>query len=87
MAAGIEVLPLARVLEVDERGEEQDHVAALVHDGRAAVSAGDLAGELVLAGFLAGLVPAEFVVAVREVDVFLVEDGGPLEGGACCACQ
>lgn len=87
MAAGVEVLPLARVLEVNERGEEQDHVAALVHDGRAAVGAGDLAGELVHAGFLAGLVPSQVVVAVREVDIFFVEDGGPLEGGACCVRQ
>ena len=31
---------------------------------------------------LGGVVPGEIVVAVREVDVGLVEDGGPLEGGA-----
>lgn len=31
---------------------------------------------------LGGVVPAEVVVAVREVDVLLVEDGRPLEGRA-----
>lgn len=30
-------------------------------------------------GLLGALVPAEIVVAVGEVDVVLVEDGGPLE--------
>ena len=83
MTADLEVLPLPRVLEIDQGREEEDHVAAFVHDGRAAVGAGDFAGELVHAGFFGGLVPAEVVVAVGEVNVFFVEDGGPLEGGAC----
>ena len=34
-------------------------------------------------GLLAALVPREVVVAVREVDVGFLEDGCPLEGGAC----
>ena len=35
--------------------------------------------------FLGRLVPAEIVVAVGEVDVVFVEDGGPLEGCSCVA--
>lgn len=38
------------------------------------------AGKLVLGRLGCGIVPLEVVVAVREVDVGLVEDGGPLEG-------
>ena len=77
-----EILLIGVRLEMYERGEEQDHVAALVHDGRAAVGAGHFAGEFVHAGFFAGLVPAEVVVPVGEVYVGFVEYGGPLEGGA-----
>jgi hypothetical protein len=73
-------------LEVDERGEQQDHVAALVHDGRVAEGAAHFAGQLVLDGFFRRVVPLEVVVAVGEVDVLLVEDGGPLEGSGCTAC-
>ena len=80
MAADLEILPLGGVLEVDQGREQKDHVAAFVHDRGAAVGARDFAGEFVHAGFLAGFVPAEVVMAVREVDVFFVEDGGPLEG-------
>lgn len=39
------------------------------------------------AGFFRAFVPAEVVVAVGEVYVFFVEDGGPLEGGACVVHQ
>ena len=31
-------------------------------------------------GFVGRIVPAQVVVAVGEIDVFLVEDCGPLEG-------
>ena len=37
--------------------------------------------------FLGRLVPAEVVVAVGEVDVVFVEDGGPLKGCSCVKCQ
>ena len=70
-------------LELDERREEQDHVAALIHDGAVAERAADLAGQLVLGGLGGWVVPLEVVVAVLEVDVFFVEDGGPLEGSGC----
>jgi hypothetical protein len=33
--------------------------------------------------FLATVVPAKIVVAVCEVNIFLVEDGGPLEWRSC----
>lgn len=55
MATRLELLLVLIALEVHERGEEQDHVATLVHDGRVAVVAADLAGQLVLDGFLASL--------------------------------
>ena len=35
------------------------------------------------AGLLTAFVPAKVMVAVGEVDVFFMEDGGPLEGGPC----
>jgi hypothetical protein len=45
--------------------------------------AADFARKLVLDGLLGWVVPLEVVVAVGEVDVFLVEDGCPLEGCGC----
>lgn len=80
VTAGLEVRLIFVGLEVDERGEEQDHVAALVHDGAVAVRAAHFAGQLVLDALRGGVVPLEVVVAVGEVDVLLVEDGRPLEG-------
>lgn len=67
-------------LEVDQRREEQDHISALVHDRRATIGAANFARELVLGGLLGAVIPAQFMVAVGEVDIFLVEDGGPLKG-------
>ena len=64
----------------DESGEEKDHVAAFVHDRGAAKGAGDFTGERVLDRFLGGLVPAEVVETVGEVDVGFVEDCCPLKG-------
>ena len=75
-----EVLAFLRVLEVDQGWEEQYHIPSFVHDRGAAVGTAHLARELVDGGFLGAFVPAEVVVAVGEVDVFLVEDGCPLEG-------
>jgi hypothetical protein len=39
----------------------------------------------VLDRLLGRVVPLQVVVAVGEVDVFLVEDGSPLEGSGCNA--
>jgi hypothetical protein len=66
-------------LELDQRREQQDHVPALVHDRTVAEGTAHLAGQLVLGGFGGRVVPLEVVVAVFEVDVVFVEDGGPLE--------
>jgi hypothetical protein len=43
----------------------------------------DLARKLVLDRLLGRVVPLKVVVAVGEVDVFLVEDSGPLEWCGC----
>jgi hypothetical protein len=80
MALSLEGLAALRRVDVLDQGrEEQDHVAALVHDGCPAVGAVNLAGKVVLRRLVCRIVPAEIVVATGEVDVFLVEDGGPLE--------
>jgi hypothetical protein len=77
---GSKVLLVLLALELDERREEKDHVAALVHDGTVAEGAADFAGEFVFGGLGRRVVPLEVVVAIFEADVILVEDGGPLEG-------
>jgi len=46
-----------------------------------AEGAADFAGELVGDGFGGRVVPFEIVVAICEVNVVFVEDGGPLEWG------
>jgi hypothetical protein len=79
---GSEVLLILLTLELDERREEQDHVAALVHDRAVAERAADLARQLVLGRLGRWVVPLKVVVATLEVDVVLVEDGGPLEGSS-----
>jgi hypothetical protein len=48
-----------------------------------AVGAANFAGELVLDRLLGRVIPLEVVMAVGEVDVLLVEDGGPLEWCSC----
>ena len=83
----IEILPVLGRFPIDQGWEKQDHVAAFVHDWGTTVGAADFAGEFVDACFLRRLVPAEIVVAVGEVDVVFVEDGGPLEGCACVKSQ
>lgn len=69
--------------EIDEARKQQDHVPALVHDRAPAVGARDLARQLVSRGLLATVVPDQIMMPVGEVNVFLVEDGSPLKGGAC----
>lgn len=72
---------------MDQAGEEQDHVSTLVHDGTVAEGAANLAWKLVLDRLLARVVPLEVMVSVREVDVLLVENGGPLERCSFDVCQ
>ncbi len=52
VAADVEIFAVFRTFEVDEGGKQEDHVAALVHDGSAAVGAANLAREFVHAGLL-----------------------------------
>ena len=80
-APDFKILPILIILPINERREQQDHVPPLIHDRRAAVRAADFARQLVLARLLGAFVPAQVVVPVREVDVFFVEDGAPLERG------
>ena len=63
----------------DERGEQEDHVAAFVHDRSSTEGAGDFARKVVRDVFGGGVVPAKVMMAVGEIDVRFVEDGGPLE--------
>lgn len=74
-------------LEMDQAGEQQNHVAALVHDGTMAVRAADFAGELVFDALGCWIIPLEVVVAVQEVDVVFVEDRCPLERSSCAIGQ
>lgn len=83
---GLEVGSVFIGLEVDQAREEQDHVATLVHDRRVAVRAADFAGNFVLDAFVGRVVPFQVVMAVGEVDVFLVKDGCPLEGSGLRNC-
>ena len=64
---------------LDERWEQEDHVAAFIHDRCTAVSAGYFAREVMLDRLGCGIVPAKIMDAVDEVDVGLVEDGCMLE--------
>ena len=43
----------------------------------------NLAGQLVDVGLLAAVIPDQIIVAMGEVDILLVEDGGPLEWCSC----
>ena len=69
-----------RVDALDQGREQKNHIPPLIHDGRPAVGALYLAGEVVGCRFGRGVIPAKVVVAVCEVDVFFMEDGCPLEG-------
>jgi len=75
----IKVFAVLWILEIDQGWEQQDHVPPLVHDGCTTVGAADFAGQLMHGSLLRALVPSEVVDAVSEVNVFFVEDGGPLE--------
>jgi hypothetical protein len=81
MTGGSERLStLLAVDAFDERWEEQYHVASFVHNWCSTVGAADLAGQVVGDILVRGIVPAEIVVAVREIDIAFVEDGSMLEG-------
>jgi len=70
-------------IKFDEGREQEYHVAPFVHDRCSAVRTTDFAGKFMPCRLLSAVVPSQVVVAVREVDVLLVEDGCPLEGSSC----
>lgn len=74
---------MLRVLDLDDAGEHEDHVAALVHDGRVAVRARHLARQAVVSLLVPRVVEGQPFGAALEVQVRLVEDCCPLEGGSC----
>jgi hypothetical protein len=57
------------ILELDQRREDEQHIAPFVHDGRMAEVAAHFAGQLVLERLVGRVVPLEVVVALCEVDV------------------
>lgn len=67
-----------------QAGEEQDHIPPFVHDRAVTERTPDLAGKLVLDALVGRVVPFKIVMAVRKVDVVLVEDGSPLEWCGYC---
>lgn len=69
-------------LEFDQAREEQNHIAAFVHDGAVTVAAANLAWQLMLNRLRSRIVPLEVVVTVLEIDVVLFKNGSPLEGGS-----
>lgn len=83
MATRFEVSLVFFRLEVNQGRKKKDHIATFVHDRRMAVRAANLAGKLVFDGLVGGIIPFQIVVAISEVDVFLVENGSPLERRSC----
>ncbi len=66
----LERFPSLRCVDsFDECGEEEDHVAAFVHDWCTAERTGDFAGEFVFDALFRGLVPADIIDAVGEIDI------------------
>ena len=71
------------IINLNDTREHEDHVAALVHDGRVAVRAADLAGQPVVRLLVLRVIEREALGPPREVQVLLMEDGGPLERRSC----
>jgi hypothetical protein len=63
--------------------EQQNHVPSFVHDRTVAERAANLAWQFMLGGLFRRIVPFEVVVAVGEVDIFLVKDRCPLKRCSC----
>lgn len=76
---GVKRLLVLRTTEVDDTRKHQDHVPTLVHDRRMAVRAADLARQLMVRLLVARVVERQALGALLEVQVFLLEDGCPLE--------
>lgn len=67
MASGLELLLVFVALEVDESWEQEDHVAAFVHDGAVAEVAAHFAGKLVLDRLVGRIVPGGCVSFVLDL--------------------
>jgi len=70
------------VWEVNQAREQQDHILSLIHDRAMTERASHFARQLVLNALVCWIVPFKIMMSLLEVDVFLVENGCPLEG--CC---
>lgn len=79
MASGLKLVHRRLVWEFNQRREEKNHVATLIHDRCVAEGAADFAGKLVCNRFGGRVIPFEMVVAFGEVDVGFVENRGPLK--------
>lgn len=80
---GVKKLLVLGALKPDDTREHKRHVPALVHDGRVAVRAAHLGRQLVAHALAGRVVEGEIRGPILKENVFLVEDGGPLEGRAC----
>lgn len=76
----IKIFALLWRLEIDQGWKQQDHVPSFIHDRCTAICTADFARQLVHGSLFGTFVPAEVVDTISEVDVFFVEDGGPLKG-------
>lgn len=64
---------------MNQTGKQQDHIPPFIHNGTVAEGTPHFARQLVLVGLCCGIIPLKIVMAMREVDVVFVENGGPLE--------
>ena len=71
-----------RIAKVEQRPKGEKHAAALVGDGRATDAAAELARDDVLRSAELAVEEVQLIETVREADVGLVEDHGPLERSA-----
>jgi hypothetical protein len=65
---------------VHQARKHQNHIPPFVHYWAVAEVTAHFAGKLMVNALLRRIVPFQMVVTIAEVDVFFVEDCGPLEG-------
>ena len=83
MAGGLEGIRDPGVVpEIEQCGEGQPHPAPFIGNGGAASPAADLAGQDAFGPVLLAVEKAQMIDAGDKPHVALVEDGGPLHGGA-----
>jgi hypothetical protein len=79
VSRGRKFLLIFLALETDQCWKQQDHVASFVHDGRSAVSAAHFTRQFMPASLFAAVIPSQVMMTTREIDIFFVENGGPLK--------